>query len=74
MRDNVYLRVNPRKITLRMGTCPSLPPRFSGSSEILEALGHATYQLTLTSHIKVDNFFHVSLLKKYVHDGSHIID
>ena len=32
------------------------------------------YKLALPPHFKVHDVFHVSLLKRYVHDASHIID
>lgn len=57
-----------------MGTCPKLAPKFCGPFEILDRVGPIAYQLALSSDIKVHNCFHVSLLKKYVHDESHIIE
>jgi len=72
--DHVYLRLNTRKFTLRTGTYPKLAQRFCGPFKILDRIGPIAYQLGLPSHIKVNNFFYVSLLKKYVHDSSHIID
>jgi hypothetical protein len=32
------------------------------------------YQLTLPANLIVHNVFHFSLLKKYIHDPTHIID
>jgi hypothetical protein len=32
------------------------------------------YQLALPANLRVHNVFHVSLLKKYMHDPTHIID
>ena len=32
------------------------------------------YQLALPTNLKVHNVFHVSLLKRYIHDPTHIID
>lgn len=58
---------------LRTGTCPKLAPRFCGPFKILDRVGLASYQLDFRSHIKVQNVFHVSLLKKSAHDNSHVI-
>lgn len=60
--DHVYLRVKPRKITLRMGTCPKLAPLFCGLFEVLDRIVPIAYQLALPCHIKVHNVFHVHLL------------
>jgi hypothetical protein len=32
------------------------------------------YQLALHANLKIHNVFHVSLLKKYVYDPTHMID
>ena len=32
------------------------------------------YELALPTHVRVHNFFHVSLLNKYVYDTKHVID
>lgn len=70
---HVYIRVKPKKSTLRTGSCPKLPPCYCGPFEILDRIRPIAYQLALPSHIKVHNVFHVSLLNKYVHDFTDII-
>jgi hypothetical protein len=72
--DHVYLRVRPRRISLRMGSCAKLAPRYCGPFEFLDRVGPVVYQLARPPTVKEHNVFHVYLLKKYVHDSSHIID
>jgi hypothetical protein len=72
--DHVYFIVRPRKISLRMGACARLAPRYYGPFEILDRVGHVAYRLALPPTMKAHNVFHVSLLKKYVHDSNHIIE
>jgi hypothetical protein len=57
-----------------MGACAKLAPRFCGPFEILDKVGPVAYKLALPPTVKEQNVFHVSLLKKYIHDVSHIID
>jgi hypothetical protein len=72
--DHVYLRVRPGKSSLRMGSCAKLAPRYCGTFEVLDRVGSLAYRLAPPPTIKAHNVFHVSLLKKYVHDDNHIID
>ena len=53
---------------------PSWQPDFCGPFEILERIGPVSYMLALPSSMYVHNFFHVSLLKKYIPDANHVID
>ena len=68
------MQVKPKKSSLRLGSCTKLAPRFCGPFQILERIGPVAYKLALPAHLKIHNIFHISLLKKYIHDPTHIID
>jgi hypothetical protein len=72
--DHVYLKVKARKSSLKLGNCAKLAPRFCGPFEILARIGPVAYQLALPANLRIHNVFHVSLLKKYIHDPTHMID
>jgi hypothetical protein len=72
--DQVYLKVKARKISLNLGNCAKLAPKFCGPFEILDQIGPIAYQLALPANLRIHNVFHVSLLKKYIHDPTHMID
>ena len=57
-----------------MGAFARLAPRYCGPFEVLDRVGPIAYRLAFPPTMKAQNVFHVSLLKKYVHDTSHIID
>lgn len=73
-RDHVYLKVRPKRSTLKLRGCSKLEPRFCRPFQVLVGVGLVTYQLALPANIKVHNVFHVSLLLKYVHDVIHVVD
>ena len=69
----MYIKVNPNKISLRLGKYSILAPRNCGPFEILAKVGLGAYQLALPPNIKVHNVFHISILKIYVPYVSHVI-
>eukprot|EP00253_Pinus_taeda_P009877 PITA_09877 len=71
--DHVYIRIQTKRSTLQWSGCAKLAPRYCGSFQILARIGPVAYQLTLPSHIRVHNVFHVSILKKYVYDPKRVI-
>ena len=73
--DHVFLRVSPRKGVFRFGKKGKLAPRYIGPFEILQRVGEVAYQLALPPQLLgIHDVFHVSLLRKYETDVSHILD
>ncbi|KAL5578261.1 hypothetical protein UlMin_019964 [Ulmus minor] len=73
--DLVFLKVAPFKGVIRFGKRGKLNPRYVGPYEILERVGKVAYRLALPPNLaSVHNVFHVSMLKKYVPDASHILE
>ncbi|KAL0549604.1 hypothetical protein IC582_014090 [Cucumis melo] len=73
--DKVFLKVAPMKGVLRFERRGKLSPRFVGPFEILERIGHVAYRLALPPSLStVHDVFHVSMLRKYVPDPSHVVD
>ena len=72
--DHVYLIVKEKKSSLKLGSSAKLSPRYCGPFEMLERIGPVAYRLALLASTRAHNVFHVSLLKKYVHDPSHVIN
>ena len=72
--DHVYLGVNPKKSSLKMGSYSKLEPIYCGPFEFLDRIGPIAYRIAFHANIIVHNFFHVSLLNNYIHDPNHIID
>ncbi|XP_038880478.1 uncharacterized protein LOC120072137 [Benincasa hispida] len=68
-------KVAPIKGILRFGRNGKLSPRFIGPFEVLERVGLVAYRLALPPTLSsVHNVFHVSILRKYVADPSHVVD
>ena len=72
--DKVFLKVSPWKKVLRFGRKGKLSPRFIGLYEISERVGPVAYRLILPPELeKIHDVFHVSMLRRYRSDPSHII-
>ena len=72
---HVWLRVSPTRGVRRFGIKGKLSPRFVGPFEILERVGERAYRLALPPSLAgVHPVFHVSQLRRYVPDPSHVLD
>ncbi|KAK5793891.1 hypothetical protein PVK06_035064 [Gossypium arboreum] len=72
--DKVFLKVSPWKKVLRFGRKGKLSPRFIGPYEVSERVGPVAYRLILPPELeKIHNVFHVSMLRRYRSDPSHVI-
>ncbi|TYK29795.1 pol protein [Cucumis melo var. makuwa] len=73
--DKVFLKVAPMKGVLRFERRGKLSTRFVGPFEILERIGSVAYRLALQPSLSaVHDVLHVSMLRKYVPDPSHVVD
>ena len=72
--DLVLLKVKAHHGFVRFGSKGKLAPRYIGPFEILKRVGSVSYQLSSPPSMeRVHDVFHVSLLRKYLHDPSHVI-
>ncbi|XP_073122024.1 uncharacterized protein [Henckelia pumila] len=72
--DHVFLKVSPWKGVMRFGKKGKLSPRYIGTFEILEKVGARAYRVALPPNLGgVHNVFHISMLRKYVANPSHVI-
>ncbi|XP_059292458.1 uncharacterized protein LOC132045905 [Lycium ferocissimum] len=72
--DHVLLKVSPLKGVMRFGKKGKLNPRYISPFDMIQRVGDVAYELALPSGLSsVHLVFHVSMLKKYVSDGSHVI-
>ncbi|MGJ2631375.1 hypothetical protein ACR8J5_22395, partial [Salmonella enterica subsp. enterica serovar Paratyphi A] len=72
--DQVFLRVKPKRSSLKLGQFKKLAFRYCGPFEVLKRVGEQSYELALPSHMRIHNVFHVSLLKQYVADPLHVLN
>jgi len=73
--DKVLLKVSPMKGVMRFGKKGKLSQKFIEPYEILDRVGEVAYRLALPPSLdRVHNVFHVSQLRKYLSDPSHMIE
>ena len=74
MGNRVFLKVSPWKGVLRFGRRRKLRPKYIGPYEIISRVGPVAYKLEIPPKLsKVHNVFHVSMLRKYIPDPSHVL-
>jgi hypothetical protein len=73
--DHVFLRVTSTTGIGRALKSKKLASRFIGPYQILKRIGKVAYQIALPPSLSnLHNVFHVSQLRKYVSDPSHVIE
>ncbi|XP_070031649.1 uncharacterized protein [Nicotiana tomentosiformis] len=73
--ERVLLKVSPMKGVIQFEKKGKLSPRFIGPFEVLQRIGEVAYKLALPPSLpSVHLIFHVSMLRKYVGDPSHVLD
>lgn len=72
--DRVFLKVTHFKEISGFEKRGKLNPWFIGSFKILDKINTTAYRLALPPELsRVHNVFHVSMLRKYISDLSHIL-
>ncbi|KAL6191065.1 hypothetical protein ACLB2K_037457 [Fragaria x ananassa] len=67
-------RLKAAQRVVRFGKREKLNPRYIGPYEIIERVGSLSYRLVLPPELsRIHNVFHVSMLRKYVADPSHVL-
>jgi hypothetical protein len=70
----VFLRVTPMTGVGRALRLKKLTPKFIGPYQISDRVGTVAYRVDLPPHLSnLHDVFHVSQLRKYVADPSHVI-
>ena len=75
VEDQVFLKLSPQKGVVRFGKRGKLNPRYIGPFEIVDGIGPVAYRLDLPEEFsRVHNVFHISMLRKYIPDSSHVLE
>ncbi|XP_019059514.1 PREDICTED: uncharacterized protein LOC104825588 [Tarenaya hassleriana] len=72
--DLVFLRVQAIRGYTRFGKTGKLKPRYIGPYPVIAKVGAVAYRLDLPPELgRIHDVFHVSMLRKYIADPSHIL-
>ena len=72
--DRVFLKISPWKGVLRFGRRGKLNSRFMEPYEIVSNVGPVAYRLKLPPELsRIHDTFHMSMLRKYIPDPSHVL-
>jgi hypothetical protein len=67
--------MKPHKSSIKFGKGAKFSPRFEGSFRVVEWKGIVAYRLALHDSLRrMHDIFHVSVLRHYVSDPTHVID
>ncbi|XP_014517262.1 uncharacterized protein LOC106774738 [Vigna radiata var. radiata] len=73
--DPVFLRVTPTTGVGRAIRARKLFPRYLGPYQILRRIGSVAYEIVMSPQLaNLHPVFHVSQLRKYVPDPSHVLE
>ena len=70
----MFVKVKPKKSSFKLGICANLTPKYCKPFKILARVELVAYRLAFPPYLRIHNVFHISILKKYVHDATHVID
>ncbi|KAL0553594.1 hypothetical protein IC582_007494 [Cucumis melo] len=72
--DQVFLKLSPWRGVIRFERKGKLSRRYIGPYQITERVGPAAYRLELPIELaRIHDVFHVSMLRKYIPDPSHVL-
>ena len=73
--DHVFLKVMHKRGVVRFGKWRKLLSKYIGPFEVLDRVGTIAYWLALLPNlVSVHVVFHVSMLRKYTPDPTHVVD
>ena len=73
--EKVFLKVSPSRGIHRFGIKGKLSPRYVGPFEVAARIGEVAYKLILPESLAaVHDVFHVSQLRRYLSDPSHVVE